>query len=114
MARAFVKAITPPLVAEYATSQLAPTSPQTDAILTIAPRPCDIMERTASLLHKNTPGMLAQITELLGAAGVNIDNLVNKSRKEYAYTLFDLSGNIPADLAERLEEVPDVIRSRVI
>ena len=66
------------------------------------------------VLHKNTPGMLAQITELLGAAGVNIDNLVNKSRKEYAYTMLDIDSPAPGDAAARLAAMDSVIRVRII
>ena len=47
------------------------------------------------ILHKNVPGMLANITTLFGRDGVNVENLSNKSRGDYAYTIVDLSA--PAD-----------------
>ena len=40
--------------------------------------------------------------------------MISGSRKEYAYTIFDLSGKVPENLAGLLDQVPDVIRSRVI
>ena len=39
------------------------------------------------VLHKNVPGMLANITSLFGRDGVNVENLSNKSRGDYAYTI---------------------------
>ena len=66
------------------------------------------------VLHKNTPGMLAQITELLGSAGVNIENLVNKSRKEYAYTMLDIDSAAPQDAAAKLSAMESVVRVRII
>ena len=66
------------------------------------------------VIHLNVSGLINKLTSVISEAGGNIENMISGSRKEYAYTLFDLSGNLPADLAERLEEVPDVIRSRVI
>ena len=66
------------------------------------------------VIHLNVSGLINKLTSVISEAGGNIENMISGSRKEYAYTLFDLSGNLPADLAERLEEVPDVIRTRVI
>ena len=47
------------------------------------------------LIHKNVPAMLASITTLLSRDGINVENLSNKSRGDYAYTIVDLSA--PAD-----------------
>lgn len=66
------------------------------------------------VLHKNTPGMLAQITDLVGSAGVNIENLVNKSRKEYAYTMLDIDSAAPQDAAAKLSAMESVVRVRII
>ena len=41
-------------------------------------------------MHKNIPNMLSQISGLVSEAGVNIDNMTNRSRKEYAYTILDV------------------------
>ena len=70
--------------------------------------------RRACVIHLNVSGLINRITSVISAGGGNIENMISGSRKEYAYTIFDLSGNVPADLAEKLDAVPDVIRSRVI
>ena len=47
-------------------------------------------------------------------AGLNIETMVNKSKKEMAYTLLDATGAVPADLAGQLAEIPSVIRVRIL
>ena len=66
------------------------------------------------ILHKNIPNMLSQITTFFGNHGLNIENLANKSRGNYAYTLLDLSHPMPHDTVERLKEIDGVIRVRRI
>ena len=66
------------------------------------------------VVHLNVSGLINKLTAVISEAGGNIENMISGSRKEYAYTIFDLSGNIPADLAEKLDQVPNVIRSRII
>ena len=41
--------------------------------------------------HKNIPNMISQFTKTLGDAGVNISNMTNKSKGDYAYTMIDVS-----------------------
>ena len=65
------------------------------------------------VVHLNVSGLINKLTAVISEAGGNIENMISGSRKEYAYTMFDLSGNIPADLAEKLDQVPNVIRSRI-
>lgn len=45
-----------------------------------------------TLIHRNVPSMLTQIATLISDSGINIENLTNKSRKEYAYTMVDVAG----------------------
>ena len=66
------------------------------------------------VIHLNVSGLINKLTAVISDAGCNIENMISGSRKEYAYTIFDLSGKVPENLAELLMEVPDVIRSRVI
>ena len=66
------------------------------------------------MLHRNIPAMLAGITALLSRDGVNLENLSNKSKGDYAYTLADLGAEVdPAVIAE-LRSLPNVIRVRCI
>lgn len=66
------------------------------------------------VVHKNVPGILAGITDTASKAGQNIENLVNKSKKDYAYTMLDASGTVNEIIAAQLAALPDVIRVRVI
>ena len=66
------------------------------------------------LIHKNLPAMLTKITTILSDEGVNVENLTNKSKKDYAYTMVDLNGRIKDAVADELRAIPGMIRVRVI
>lgn len=66
------------------------------------------------IIHKNEPGMISQITALTTEAGLNIENMVNKSKKNMAYTMLDATGKVSEDLKHRLAAIPAVIRVRVL
>ena len=72
---------------------------------------CETQARVA-ILHRNIPNMLSQITSFFGSSGLNIENLANKARGEYAYTLLDISHPMPHDTVERLCEIEGVVRVR--
>lgn len=66
------------------------------------------------LLHHNIPNMLGQFTKILAEDNMNIADLSNKSKGEYAYTMIDIDSEVPADVIEDLKKVKDVLRVRVI
>lgn len=67
------------------------------------------------IIHKNVPKMIQNISASFGEHGINIENMTNRSRGDYAYTLIDLKEKeISADMAERLEVVDGIVRVRVI
>ena len=66
------------------------------------------------VLHKNVPAVISEITTILGKASINIDNMINASKKDYAYTLIDAAGNISEDIAATLSAAENVIKVRVI
>lgn len=66
------------------------------------------------ILHKNVPGMLADITGLLRRDGVNVENLSNKSKGEYAYTLVDLGAPLLPGAEADLRRLDHVIRLRTL
>ena len=66
------------------------------------------------IIHKNEPGMISQITALTTEAGLNIENMVNKSKKNMAYTMLDATGAVDGRLAEKLAAIPAVIRVRIL
>ncbi|MBR2605012.1 MAG: phosphoglycerate dehydrogenase [Clostridia bacterium] len=72
---------------------------------------CETAARVA-ILHRNIPNMLSQITAFFGSQGLNIENMANKSRGSYAYTLLDLTEAMPRDTVQRLKAIEGVLRVR--
>ena len=66
------------------------------------------------VLHENIPGMLTSLTGAVAAEGLNIENMTNKSRGNAAYTILDVTGEVPAAVAEHLTAVNGVLRVRVL
>ncbi len=66
------------------------------------------------LLHKNVPKMLAIISEAIGVANINIDDMMNASRGEVAYTLLDVEQTPSPAVLETLSKLPGVMRVRLI
>ena len=66
------------------------------------------------LIHKNVPAMLTQIMSVLSGDGINVENMTNKSKKDYAYTMVDVNTRINDEVADELRAIPGVIRVRVL
>ena len=66
------------------------------------------------VMHKNIPNMLTAITGIVAENNVNIENMLNKSRGDYAYTMIDVSVDDTAAVEERIVAIDGVIRVRVI
>lgn len=71
-------------------------------------------EGRITVAHKNVPNMLSQFTTMFSKDGVNIENMVNKSRGNFAYSIFDVSSEIKERVVKDLEAIDGVIRVRVI
>ena len=67
-----------------------------------------------AIFHKNVANMISQFTTVFGGAGMNISDMTNKSRGDYAYTLIDLEETVKDDIVKQLEKVEGVIRVRVV
>ncbi len=67
-----------------------------------------------AIANSNVPNMVGQISTCLAAAGLNIADLLNKSRGEYAYTLIDTEGAISADVLQRIRSIDGVLRARTV
>ena len=63
--------------------------------------------------HKNIPNMISQFTKALGDAGVNISNMTNKSKGDFAYTMIDVSTPISSEVTKALKNIQGVYRVRV-
>ena len=68
-------------------------------------------EKRVCVLHKNIPGIINKITSVISSSNSNIVNFINKSRGEYAYSVFDVDGEVDTDGIANLESI---IRVRVI
>ncbi len=66
------------------------------------------------ILHKNTHNILAQITGTVGNEGINISNLTNQSKGDYAVTILDVDGKVSDEAIEHISKVDNIIKVRVI
>lgn len=66
------------------------------------------------ILHKNTKNILAQITGTVGNEGINISNLTNQSKGDYAVTILDIDNAVSSDAIKHISQVENIIRVRVI
>lgn len=64
------------------------------------------------VIHQNIPNMLTQISGLVSKASINIENMINKSRKDYAYTVLDLEIDaVPEDVMKSISAIDGVVRA---
>ncbi len=66
------------------------------------------------VMHKNIPNVVGPLTTALAVKNINIDNMINKSKGEYAYTMIDVDQTEVGDAYEELQKVDGVISVRVI
>ena len=66
------------------------------------------------VIHKNIPTILTQITQAMGKDNINIENMLNKSKKEYAYTLLDINDGDKDKIEAELKAIDGVIRVRIV
>lgn len=71
-------------------------------------------EGRITIAHKNVPNMLTRFTALFANDGVNIENMMNKSRGNYAYTILDICTDSTDEVVKELEAMDGVIKVRVI
>ena len=71
-------------------------------------------EYRLTILHKNTHNILAQITGTVGNEGINISNLTNQSRGDYAVTILDIDKQVSDDAVKHISQVDGIIKVRVI
>ena len=58
--------------------------------------------------------MISQFTSIFGEGDINISNMVNKSRGDYAYSLLDFEHSVPAEMIEKIRSIEGVLRVRVM
>lgn len=71
-------------------------------------------ESRICVIHKNIPNMLAQISSVVSADSLNIEKLSNEAKKDYAYTMLDVNGNVSDGEIEKITAIDGVIKVRVL
>ncbi len=66
------------------------------------------------IIHRNVPAMLANMTMMLSQENVNVENMTNKSRGDYAYTLLDVNTRVAEPTITALRSIPGVLRLRIL
>ena len=67
-----------------------------------------------AICHKNVPNMISTFTKEIGNVGINIENLTNKARGDFAYTLIDIAEPASKEIIDRLIATDGVTRVRVV
>lgn len=67
-----------------------------------------------TIIHKNVPNVISKITSTVAGENINIDNMVNKSRGEYAYTMLDTDADVSEEAIAAISALDEAIRVRVI
>ncbi|MCQ6280280.1 phosphoglycerate dehydrogenase [Bacillus sp. EB600] len=74
--------------------------------------------RRVAAFHKNVPNMVGQITSAISSYNLNIADMVNRSRGEFAYTMIDIedkvNGEVIPGLVEKINQIADIVTVRVI
>ena len=65
-------------------------------------------------MHRNLPGLISQISGVMSDNGINVESMLNRSRKEYAYSVLDVDAIVPQEALTALSAIEGVIRVRAI
>lgn len=71
-------------------------------------------DKRVCVLHANVPNVISQVTTIVGGTGANIENMMNKSKGDNAYTVVDVTGDVSDETVAKLAAVEGVYRVRVI
>jgi D-3-phosphoglycerate dehydrogenase len=74
---------------------------------------CPTVSRIA-VNHKNIPNMVSQITSILADHNINIADMINKSRGDWAYTMLDIENESTKEIVTALEQIDGVVKVRII
>ena len=69
-----------------------------------------------AILHRNVKGMVGAVANAISDEGLNIDNMVNNNKGEYAYTLIDVDtfNGKGQEIADRLSKVDGIVKVRIV
>ncbi len=74
---------------------------------------CKVPGRVA-IMHRNIKGMIGKYTKVFGDAGINISDMTNKSRGNYAYALLDVDSEVTEEVVKELRQIDGVLKIRVV
>lgn len=66
------------------------------------------------IFHKNVPNVVAQVSTLVSESKVNIENMINCSKKDNAYTLIEVNGELPEAVVQKVAALENITRVRVV
>jgi D-3-phosphoglycerate dehydrogenase len=66
------------------------------------------------IANSNVPNMVGQISTAMAAAGLNIHNMMNKSKRDMAYTLVDVDSAVPDAVIAQISSIPGVLSVRYL
>lgn len=67
-----------------------------------------------AIAHKNIPAILGKITAVIAEAGINIQDMTNRSRGEYAYTLIDIVEDASEQVLKTIESIENIVKVRYL
>ena len=74
---------------------------------------CKTVGRVA-ICHKNVPAVISKITSIFGDAAINIEEMSNKSRGDFAYSLLDVDKTVEESVVEKLASMDGIIKVRIV
>ncbi len=78
---------------------------------------CELPRETKcriTIAHMNVPNMLSTFSKLLSDDNINISNMINKSKKDYAYTIIDVDEVVDDSVVSEIEAIENVLKARII
>jgi len=73
-----------------------------------------ISKSRVSIAHKNVKNMISQFTKVFGSNDININNMINKSLNDYAYSMFDLDGEVSQEILDEIKNIDGILKVRKI
>lgn len=67
-----------------------------------------------TIIHRNIPAMIKKITDIIATEGINIQDMMNKSKGQYAYTIIDTDTKVTDENINNIRQIPDIISIRVL
>ncbi|QIZ08077.1 phosphoglycerate dehydrogenase [Priestia megaterium] len=75
-------------------------------------------KKRVAVFHKNVPNMVGQLTLAISSYNLNIADMINRSRGEYAYTMIDIDNKVNGDiipgLQEKIDQIGGIVTARII